>query len=426
MKINDIKKEYKKIFYIEDDRVIDVLTATVLGTWTKTEPIWLLLVGASSGGKSELINMFGKVKGLHYVDELTEASFLSGLNQEGASLLDRIGNIGCLAMKDFTSILNMRPDKREIIIGQMRHIYDGKISKITGNNKNPTWVGKVNFIGGVTDSVYTVGESSSDMGRRTINYYLPTQNRQITTSYAKQNKKRGGMAKRREYIQDLMSEYMEEMKNNLPAVLPDIPKEQAANITTLSDFCTQARTPVQRNFQGEVILVNDFEMPMRVDGQAMAIAEVIAFMYDEQVPKEVQEIPYQICLHSIPKQRLIALKKLTEYENVTTNGLATHLNYPTNTVARWLEDLNAVEIVVREIDSITKMNIWSLKPEYKSLMIKFGGIKPKEEKLRENTNVDSSSEVFEDMDPGTLLEMSKNNNNEAEAIFDALNSDDDW
>ena len=80
MRIENIKEAYKKIFYIEDDFSIDLTAAVVASTLLlKSDPIWVIIIGAPSSGKSELINAFSKVKFVHPVSDMTENTLLSGM-----------------------------------------------------------------------------------------------------------------------------------------------------------------------------------------------------------------------------------------------------------------------------------------------------------------------------------------------------------
>jgi hypothetical protein len=429
MTIQELKREYKKVFYLEDDGVLDILVATVISTFMKREAVWLLIVGASSGGKTELINIFTELAFVYEVDELTESTFLSGMRAgagKSASLLDEIGPVGCIAMKDFTSILTMRQDKRELILGQMRQIYDGKFNKKTGNGENPNWKGKINFIGGVTDAVYTVGEASADMGRRTINYVLPKQDRQLTASYARRNKKEGNLASKREYLQQITTDFVMQKIDEMPLNLPPLKPEVQRTISLLVDFVTQARTPVKRNFQGKIVLVDDFEMPMRVDEQIQVIAEVMNWLYGGLQPEQ-EELLYRLCLDSIPKQRRLTLKTLAGYSYATTVGLATKLNYPTDTARVWLEDLNAVEIVRRETTGagVTK---WSILEPYRTYMRKYDNIPHTEFGLvmTEASMEDSGGFSDGDLDPGLLMEMKENMDERADQIFNSLGNGEEF
>lgn len=154
--LKDIKDKYKEVFLIEDDMILDVVCAIAIATKLKSDPLWLLIVGGSSSGKSELIGILGKVPFNHPISSMTENTFLSNMRTSDgreASLLHRIGVNGMITMKDYTSILSMRSEKRDLIVSQMREIYDGKLDKEAGNGNPQHWEGKINWIGAVTDSV---------------------------------------------------------------------------------------------------------------------------------------------------------------------------------------------------------------------------------------------------------------------------------
>lgn len=422
-KIQEVKTEYKKVFYLEDDGVLDVTLALALSIYLKRDPVWLLIVGASSGGKTELINIFTELPNVHEVDELTESTFLSGMRTGGgktASLLESIGSVGMIVMKDFTSILTMRQDKREILLGQMRQIYDGKFNKKTGNGENPSWSGKITFLGGVTDAVYTVGEQSADMGRRTINYVLPQQDRQKTAAYARRNKKEGSMQSKREHLKKVVNEFVNNQISEMPEQLPPLEPELTRTISLLCDFATQARTPVKRNYRGEIILVDDFEMPMRVDEQVQTIASTMQFMYGGELGEKEKRTIYKLALDSIPKQRRLVLNNLAEFDEVSATGLAEHLNYPTETVIQWLYDLNAVQVVNRK--SVTFGPIkWSLPENFRTYMHMYGGVKPKVgESLLTIDDYGGTNFGDKDLDPGLIREIMARKEKEADDFFESL------
>ena len=67
----ELKNEYKKVFFLEDGGCIDLAVATVLSTYMKGDPIWTMIVGPSSGGKSELVNVFGSLEWVHPISDMT-------------------------------------------------------------------------------------------------------------------------------------------------------------------------------------------------------------------------------------------------------------------------------------------------------------------------------------------------------------------
>jgi len=281
--LKEIKDLYKSVFYMQDDTIIDIILSITISAKLPGDPIWLLIIGGSSSGKSELINMLNKVPYVHAVSSMTENTFLSSMrtnNGEENSLLHKIGPSGMITMKDYTSILSMRSEKRELIVSQMREIFDGKLDKLSGNGNSQHWEGKINWIGAVTDSIYIKEGESAGMGRRTINYVMPQQDRKETTRRASANT--GDIAEKRTMIQDAVARFVEHKIATLPRTLPVLTPETDSMLIDLADFVTQARTPVERDFKENIILVPDFEMPMRVYSMFQKMVQTMIHISDDQ------------------------------------------------------------------------------------------------------------------------------------------------
>jgi len=84
--IEEVKDVYKSVFLLseEDDVILDILVAVTLSTKMSGDPIWLLIIGGSSSGKTELINAISKVNYITEVSEMTENTLLSSMaNRNG-------------------------------------------------------------------------------------------------------------------------------------------------------------------------------------------------------------------------------------------------------------------------------------------------------------------------------------------------------
>lgn len=411
-RIENFKEEFKKVFYVVDDTVLDVAIAVVVSTFVKCDAIWLLIIGPSSGGKSEIVNLFNKIDFTEPISELTENTLLSGLNNTGTetSLLNKLGSLGCLLMKDYTSILSMRREKQEVIMGQLREVYDGAYEKKTGNGKNPKWKGKMCFLGGVTEAVYNEDAESASMGRRNIYYVLPEQDRIQTTKRARENRRNLDIAERREHLQDLMKELVEDMVANLPNIMPPAPTEFEDKIIHLADFVTKVRTTNIRDFRGELKLGTSEEMPMRMSEQLNALASIMQYMYDGELTDNVQKTIIKIALDSIPKQKRMALRLLSQYNSTTTKSVALTLRYPTETVKEWLEDLHYLGVIYRigSMGSVGTTDRWKIEEQYRSVVIEYDNI------VRSNDDLileesDMIRPYDNEVDPVAVLQMKKAN-----------------
>lgn len=151
-----LEEEYKKIFLIKDEGIIRLLIATVIGNYLPIDPIWLMIVAASSGGKSELMLSLNKVgETIVPISDLTTNTFASGQTRTGkeTSLLHKMKPGSVLVFKDFTSILSKNRESKGEIMAQLREIFDGKYTKRTGTGDDIVWEGKIGAIAGSTENI---------------------------------------------------------------------------------------------------------------------------------------------------------------------------------------------------------------------------------------------------------------------------------
>lgn len=416
--IDQIKKLYHSVYHIADDTIIDVILAITIGAKLKGDPIWLMIIGAPSAGKSELINMVSGVDYVHQVSNLTENSFLSGMSRSDGkekSLLTKIGKRGMIIMKDYTSILSMKHDKREVIAGQMREIFDGKITKKTGNGTDPSWEGKINFIGGSTDKIFSAEGESAGMGRRNVNYVMPVEDDEARMAMGRTSRKNtNDIDIKRLQIIEAVKEFVEYKTVDMPDDLPQVDDEISEQLLELANFVTRVRTPTERDFKGMMKTVLFAEMPMRMSNQIHQLAQYFMYMNEDKLLPHHLEILFKISLDSIPKSKRLALEYLSQYDNMTTKAFAHVIKYPTDTAREWLEDLNVLGICSRQTVKETQTDIWKIDDKYRHIMLKYGKLTRIEEPLRLDSDVITGKTPYDyddsdDIDPGWAKEVNERN-----------------
>jgi len=402
MNLREIKQLYKSVFYIEEDMIIDVIVATAIATKLPGDPVWLLLIGGPSSGKTELCNTLTKVPFVFPISNLTENTFLSNMrlaNGGEASLLHEIGSNGMIVMKDYTSILSMRAEKREIIIAQMREIYDGHLTKRAGNGKSEEWHGKVNWLGAVTESVYLTEAESAGMGRRTINYIMPEQDRIKTLRQSLNNN--SDIEEKRVKIQEEFAAFVSDHTLNLPNELPQLSDQFNEDLITIADFITHVRTPTARNFRDQLILVPSLEMPMRVFQMFQTLARVLLYLHEGENLDDIRKIMMKLAFDSIPKQTRLVLYLMAEHSKITAKGAATKLRYPTETVRMWLENINVLGICERRTSTGIGADLWVLNEQFQRIMEEYAGVEQSPDVLSDSTE----SVVGEDIQPTWMADQ---------------------
>jgi len=378
--INKLIKLYTDIFYLEDTGVIPLICAVMLSHHMPGDPIWLMLIGPSSGGKTELINAVQEVGNVHQVSLLTENTLLSGMNRgdKEASLLIQIGD-GVITMKDFTSILSMNAEAQQAIMGQLREVYDGRLVKHTGTGEKLEWNGKITFIGGVTEKIHNMQDKFSGFGTRSLQYTLVPQDRKKTTKRAQEIFPK--IEQYRLEIQEGFKDFMNGMEEKArEAKFETLDADTVDAIINIADFSAIARSPVERDYRKKMELALSEEYPMRMSNMLFKVANALMLLNDNKgLTKQYEDIIYKIALDSIPKQRRMILQALGKYSYVTAAAVATQIKYPTDIVLQWLEDLYVLNLC----DRISAGNSyhWKLVAEYLPIIERYEGIQRTDEAL---------------------------------------------
>lgn len=67
--------------YLGDPWAVDVALATVVANSANGVPLWVLLVNPPGTGKTELVQLFTHVETCKWLSQVTENTFLSGLQR---------------------------------------------------------------------------------------------------------------------------------------------------------------------------------------------------------------------------------------------------------------------------------------------------------------------------------------------------------
>lgn len=278
MKISELKAEVQKYQYLEDTNIINISLASIISTRLGLgDPIWLVIIGPSSGGKSQILRPLALTdpKFLHRIDDLTENTFLSASQGKGEqSLLKRIGPKGMLVISDMTVLFSKNVESRNTILSQFRMIYDGEMVKFSGNSdKAITWKGHLGIIAGSTPSLYAHFEEVADMGERFIYYRMKEYDAKAATKLSMSRTIFG--KKLDETLSDLYADYIEEVVKGHEGdvILSENVNERILHIAMLTE---KIRTPVKMNWhETDITHIPIPAMPMRVALQLTAIAKAL-------------------------------------------------------------------------------------------------------------------------------------------------------
>jgi hypothetical protein len=171
--IDEAIEVFERWLILKDPTPIYAVLGAVAANLLDGDPVWLGLIAPPSSAKTEILNSLSGLPYVVQVSTLTAASFLSGTsnkdkNEESSGgLLKQIGKFGIIVMKDFTSILSMRPEANAEVLATLREVYDGAYTRhvATDGGKAMSWKGKVGLIfasTGAFDSRHSVVSAMGD------------------------------------------------------------------------------------------------------------------------------------------------------------------------------------------------------------------------------------------------------------------------
>lgn len=391
-----------KWLLIKDKGLLRIILASVIANKLQADPVWLFVVAAPGGTKTELIRGLNLIDGIYPMSDLTPQTFLSGeKGQKNASLLLRLPPENTiLTLKDFTTVLTMHRDKRHAILSQLREIYDGYYRKEFGTGETKTWEGKMGFISGVTSIIDNHSSVFAVLGERFIQY-RPLQPDPIELAQ-KAMANSGGEKSMRDDIQNGIANFVAGVKFPEDRML--ISDELKNSIAHLAAFCVRARSGIIRDGYStrEIDLIPDPELPTRLAKQLITLFAAL-YLIEGLSVEENYELIWKIGMDSLPQKRRLVLETLIkEIEAQETADIAMAVGYPTTPTRRILEDLHALKLVDREHEGRGYADKWSISKNTKELLEK---AKPKSVTLKEQgteTNneglPDMSDEGIEDID----------------------------
>lgn len=365
----------------------------------KGDPVWLFVVTAPGGTKTELIRGLKKVEKIYSISDLTPQTFLSGeKNNKTGSLLLRLPFGTILTYKDFTTVLTMHRDKQQAIISQLREIFDGAYRKEFGTGETKDWEGKIGFIAGVTTVIDRHHEIYSVLGERFVQY-RPIQPDEIALA-KKAMANSGDEVEMREEIQNAIADYISGIQ--IPEEKITITEELVDRIAHLASFVVKARSGIIRDGYStrEIEQIPDPELPTRLSKQLITLASAFSLMSNGNFTEDNYGLLYKIGLDCIPTKRKLVIEELIRTKDYTeTPDVAVAIGYPTNSTRRILEDLHALQLIDRQSQGKGYADKWRIKSSTMD-NLKKAGLPENDSSFREAADIfNSAPEMSEEPTP---------------------------
>ncbi len=300
----------------EETFLLATLTAAVSKELTDEDPLWLFLIGASGGGKTEAIRLLDPVVDQR-VDELTRAGLLSR-DKKGkrVGLLARIPRHALVTISDFSTVATMGDrEARARIYGMLRVVYDGSVYRSIGGEvakegEELEWDGHLTLIAGATPAIDAHTSAEAALGERWLTVRLPESSAARARQRARFVANREEIPQLREEAQRIAHDLVLKARRRIPARLE---AEHVDRLVDLATFVSHARTGVQYEGQGKyrvVIGAPTPEEPTRLIGQLQRFARCAIAL--GLTPDEAIELTATVAIDTVPLPRMRALRAVIE------------------------------------------------------------------------------------------------------------------
>lgn len=331
VKLEDVYSVISKWLYLKDFYMVDLILAIILSQRLDDSPIWMIFVGPSGDGKSEMVRMIDELKCIYKVDQLTPNTLVSG-NPKVEDLASTLNN-KLLLITDFASILSLNGDSQKAIFAQLRNLYDGEAYKDTGAGARKHYTGlRVTLIANSTPIINHKILIHQDLGTRELIYRTDIDEGLLDfekkTFKALENE--GRKKDMRGEIRTIISSFFDNVKD----IKKEFPDEIKNWLFEKAKWLSVMRsTSTIDHYSGELISDTAPEVPTRLLMQLKIIYHCLKSLDPDYPDKRAKEILLRIINSSAKKTRVDIFQYLQNCDGeITLSKIAEALRIGKKTV----------------------------------------------------------------------------------------------
>ncbi|HYY81935.1 MAG TPA: hypothetical protein VFD04_22540 [Actinomycetes bacterium] len=308
------------------------------------DPLWGMLIGPSSSGKTEAIRALDQLA--EPVDELTAPALLSwthGKAPRPTGVLTRVGERGLLTVGDFSTVL-ATSDRggRDQLFALLRRVYDGQVTRDLGNATAPLrWTGRLTLLASCTPAIDNYTSHTDQLGPRWLYYRLAAADIPAKRATSRKARLRAGqLAGCRAQAAELAGRLVAAAQQRAASVA--LSARAAERLDDLAIVCCYGRAVVPRNAYGrrEIEGLAIVEEPPRLVAQLLLLARgLLALGLPEPATLALCR---RAALDSMPAVRRRLLHVLADLDQVTVSEAARRVGCHRHVARLALEELAAI------------------------------------------------------------------------------------
>jgi hypothetical protein len=320
------------------------LAVAVSGLAFDDDPLWGMLVGPPSSGKTETVRALGSVAG--HLDDLTASGLLSwtkGKNATQTGALHRLGRRGLLTIGDFSTVLAMsNKGNRDLLFALLRRAYDGHVTRDLGNHAEQlSWRGRVTLLACCTPIIDQYSSHADALGPRWL-YYRVGGRRAAGKQVMGHRAGQARLTDARSQAATLAEALVGAAADRTPTV--QVPEELRRGLVDIAVVTCYGRAAVPRSGYGrrEIEGLATVEEPPRLVKQLVALARALLCL---GLPADqALALCHRAALDSMPQARRLTLEILAHGEPVSVSEVARRVECHRQVARFTLEELAAIGV----------------------------------------------------------------------------------
>ena len=358
----NIMNNMHKIQYFTDDAPYVIDAAALFGVkMPDSNPLFTMDIAPPASGKSEWLKIMTPGmrpnKYTHPLSDLTSKSLISGL-EENEDMYPQFDN-KLVVMEEFTNLITKDPTERASIMGQIRTMYGGNLSKSFGSGVGTkSYKANVGMLIGCTPMIDRIAAEMAIAGDKWIkvrrHFELGDSTYEKIADAAYEDVIRDPALI--EAVQDELFSLYEDFD---PEKMPEIPVNMEPYIKNCAHITGILRVSVDRdNYSKGKDVTSEpvIEAPGRLVKVYKKLARIIAWMLEKpEVDAEVISYIYRVALDTPTANRISILRKMGFIKNEKSLAvLADEVRLAKNTVKIIIEDLKVADVVMEGSMEIAK------------------------------------------------------------------------
>jgi hypothetical protein len=310
IRLDDIYRAFRSYMYLEETDIIDLILAVALSREQTDEKLWLIIIGPSSDGKSELVKVLDDNEiTTKVIKNMTAQTLVNGFKGKGEhpdlapKLRDKI-----MLIPEMASILKLHPNEKAQVWAQLRDLYDGEAGKQSGEGADTRYTNlNVTFIGCSTPAIDSQILIHQDLGTRELLYRTRPKNQRKLMDKVIENNNLGNKKEKAKKCAGLVQEFLQQRKFQNKEISPSC----LERIKRLAEALTKLRATAETDLiTGELNNLIYPEEPARVLGQLMILFKALKSLDENYSDEQAIKIVLKVVLSCSSEIRIQILKYL--------------------------------------------------------------------------------------------------------------------